>query len=253
MKNLLFGLMVLFGVTLAANAATDEVQEKVSFATDATYPPFESSDASGQLKGFDIEVIKALCQQMKTKCVFVNQPWDSLIPSLQMGKFDVMFGAMNITAAREKQVDFTIPYYLNSAAVVAAKSKNLTLDPNSLDGKTIGVLASSTFIPYLQEKYGNKVKINTYASEQTAFLDLTSGRIDAVMGDTPLIKTWLKQHEKDYALVGQPISDEKYFGKGYGLAVCKGNTKLVDQLNAAIKAIQANGTYNKIETKYFGK
>ncbi len=114
------------------------------------------------------------------------------------------------------------------------------------------MLAGTTFLQYLQEKYGDKVKVNTYSSEQTAFLDLTSGRIDAVMGDTPLVKTWLKQHSNDYEIVGQPVTDQKYFGKGYGIAVRKGNTQLVDQLNQAIKAIQDDGTYKKIEEQYFG-
>ncbi len=249
MKKVLIGLMTflsLFTIAFNANAAP------VSFATDATYPPFESVDASGQLQGFDIDVIKALCEKMQAQCTFVNQPWDSLIPALQANKFDAMFGAMNITAEREKQVDFTVPYYFNSASLVASKAKKLTLDVNSLHGKTIGVLAGATFLQYLQEKYGTAVKVNTYASEQTAFLDLTSGRIDAVMGDTPLVKTWLKQHNDDYAIVGQPINDAKYFGQGYGIAVRKGNTQLVDQLNQAIKAIKDDGTYKKIEEQYFG-
>lgn len=245
MKKIVFGFIALFSF-LSANAAA------LSFATDATYPPFESVDSSGQLQGFDIAVIKAVCEKIQAQCTFINQPWSSLIPALQAGKFDAMFGAMNITAEREKQVDFTVPYFLNSASLVAPKSKKLMPDLASLKGKTIGVLAGSTFLPYLQEKYAGAVKINTYASEQTAFLDLTSGRIDAVMGDTPLVKTWLKQHEAEYEIIGQPINDEKYFGKGYGIAVRKGNTQLVQQLNQGIKAIQADGSYKKIETQYFG-
>ncbi|QLH44016.1 MAG: transporter substrate-binding domain-containing protein [Coxiellaceae bacterium] len=241
-------LLSLLAMTTLSMADTQTIR----FGTDATYPPFESMSPSGQIQGFDIDVINAMCQQLKVQCTFTHQAWDSLIPALQLGKFDAMFGAMNITAEREQQVDFTEPYYHNTASIVAAKKAQLQLTPESLRGKTIGVLSGATFAPYLQAKYGNSVKVNSYDSEQTAFLDLTAGRIDAVMGDTPLIKHWLQTHQEQYEIVGQPIDDEKYFGRGYAIAVRKGNKALLNQLNQALAAIKANGTLQKINQQYFG-
>lgn len=226
----------------------------ITFATDATYPPFEFMNQNGQMQGFDVDIIKAMCAVINANCTFQNQAWDSLIPSLQLGKFDAMFGAMNITPEREKQVDFTNPYYANTASIVALKSANLNLTRESLQSKTIGALSGSTFPQYLHTRYGTDVRVTTYASEETAFFDLTSGRIDAVMGDTPLIQTWLKKNNNatKYAIVGAPIDDPNFFGKGYGIAVKKGNTALIETLNAALAAIKNNGAYDKIVQQYFG-
>lgn len=224
----------------------------IIFGTEATYPPFESLDSSGKMQGFDIDIANAICTKLQVKCQILNQAFDSLIPALQLNKIDAIIAAMNITAERAKQVDFTNPYYLNAAVIVAPKNKKLNLTPESLQGKIIGVQSGTTFGPYLQNQYNNKVKVQTYASEESTFLDLTAGRIDAVMGDEPLILQWLKKNNQDYEIIGKPIADKNYFGQGYGIAVKKGNTALLQQLNKAIADIKADGTYEKIIKKNFG-
>lgn len=248
LRHIILTLLLVINMTIIFAAP-----QEIKFATEATYPPFEMMNAAGNIQGFDVDVIKAICEKTSLQCTFINQSFDSLIPSLQLGKFDAIFGAMNITAEREKQVDFTEPYYMNTASILALKTKNLTLEPQSLAGKTIGVQAGTTLVNYLQDKYGDKIKVNTYASEQAAFLDFTSGRVDAVIGDTPLIQQWLQKNNKgQYTIVGAPIQDKKYFGKGYGIAVKKGNTELLHTLNKGLKAIKADGTLEKIQQHYFG-
>ncbi len=224
-------------------------------ATEATYPPFESVNNQGKMIGFDVDILNAICANLKKQCQFVNQPWDSLIPGLQLGKFDVIFGAMNITAERQKQVDFTQPYYINTGSFAAANAAKLSLDPQSLKNKTIGVQGSTTYDYYLQANYPNVVRISRYGSIQDAFLDLQSGRIDAVFGDTPIILEWLKNpaNKATYSTVGGPITDAKFFSQGYGFAIKKGNSDLLNQLNQGLNAIKANGEYQKIVDMYFGK
>lgn len=226
----------------------------ISFATEATYPPFENVDASGKIQGFDVDVIKALCQHMKAQCTFSNQPFDSLIPSLQLGKFDGVFGAMSITEARKKEVDFTDPYYYAKVSFIAPKSTKLETSKAGLQDKTIGVQAGTTLAQYLQETYGNVVTIKTYGSEEDALLDLVSGRVDAVLGDTPLVQQWLKvKGHEDFQVIGKSVTNVKYFNNGFGIAVKKGNTKLLQDLNKALKTIKADGTVKKLEQKYFGE
>jgi arginine transport system substrate-binding protein len=224
----------------------------IRFATEATYPPFEFIDESGQIKGFDIDIANALCQQMKVQCTFSNQSFSGLIPSLQLGKFDGLISALGITPERLKQVDFTHSYYEPSGCFVAAKNKHYTI--SSLIGKTIGVQQASVFEKYLQAKYAGKITIKTYASIQDAFLDLVSGRVDTVIADTPIATTWLKENDnsKQFAIVDGPISDPVYFGAGYGIAIRKNNTELLNLLNKALADIKANGTYDNIVKKYFG-
>src|SRR5262249_54546239 len=144
----------------------------------------------------------------------------------------------------------TRPYLDATGSVVAAKQAKLQLDKESLKGKTIGAQTGSTYTQYLQQTYGDAVKVNTYASLQSAFLDLNSGRVDAVMGDTPTILQWIKTNP-NFEIVGEPIKDEKFFGKGYGIAVKKGNDALLQKLNQALQQIKEQGTYVQIVDKYF--
>lgn len=247
-------MLILIGALafLIMQIAYSANNKPLNFATEATYPPFESVDANGNVVGFDVDIVQALCAQMQRQCTITNQPWESLIPSLTIGKFDALIGAMSITPAREKVVVFTNPYYQNTGSIVAAKSAHLTLDEASLRGKSIGIQGGTTFANYLQATYGSNITIKNYASIQDALIDLQAGRLAAVMGDTPIILAWLKQHQANYAIIGQPITSQQYFGVGYGIAVQKNNSQLVQQLNQALAAIKANGTYAKIMQRYFG-
>ncbi|VVC77009.1 ABC transporter arginine-binding protein 1 [Aquicella siphonis] len=250
-----FGMQALTAVFLMAqlsvpvHAASAPV---IRFATEATYPPFEYIDQTGQIKGFDIDIANALCAQIKADCTFSNQAFSSLIPSLKLGKFDALISALGVTPERQKQVAFTHSYYEPSGSFVAKTASHYLL--TGLPGKTIGVQQGSTFEKYLQDKYGNKVTVKTYASIQDAFLDLDSGRVDIVLADTPIALAWLKQGNKSktYAIIEKPIVDHTYFGTGYGIAVNLNATALLDKLNKALAEIKANGTYDQITKKYFG-
>ncbi len=248
--NKLIGFLIacsFSGLALAADA------NQITLATEATYPPFESINSQGQMVGFDVDILTAICAHANLTCKFVNQPWDSLIPGLELGKFNVIFGAMNITEERKKQVDFTKPYYTTTGTFVTAKTAQLSLDPKLLKGRTIGVQGSTTYDDYLRAVYGKSIKINRYGSIQDAFLDLQSGRVDAVFGDTPIMLTWINTpaNKAAYTTLG-PIKDAKFFNQGYGFAVKKGNTALLQQLNTGLDAIKTEGAYQKITQKYFG-
>ncbi|MFN8769697.1 MAG: transporter substrate-binding domain-containing protein [Neisseriaceae bacterium] len=240
------------GLLGSSFASTNTVVKALSFATDATYPPFETVLPSGALQGFDIDVANAICATLKVKCVFMNQPFDGLIPNLNIGKFDAIIAAMNITQDRAKAVDFSKAYYKNTASIVANNATNFTITPQGMKDKTIGVQQGTTLLQYLKKTYGSNVKVKTYANAQTAFIDLTSGRVDAVMGDTPIMQQWLKEHGKGrYHFVGKPISDTTYFGSGYGIAVKKGNKATLNSINRALETLQKNGKLSQIEAKYF--
>lgn len=250
MKNKI--VLIVGLIFIAALVNTFAAIKTIKFATEATYPPFEYVTPAGGIQGFDIDVAKALCKELKAQCTFTNQPFDSLIPSLKVGKFDAIIAAMAITSERQKEVDFTAAYYNNTVSFVAAKNSTLEISAAGLKGKTVGVQAGTTFEQYLQKKYAGNVKVNTYASEESAFLDLAAGRVDAVMGDTPLVEQWIKEHGmSQYQIIGKPVKDEMYFGKGDGIAIKKGNAELLSALNQALKAIKANGEYTKIKAHYF--
>lgn len=233
----------------------------IKFATDATYPPYEFLDAAGEIKGFDIDVAKAICNEIKSECKFTHQPFDSLIASLKMGKFDAIICALDVTEARKQQLDFTDIYYQNTVSFVAKKGVFHSLAKEDFMGKVIGVQVGTVFENYLSDTYGEFIKINTYTSIENAFMDLKSGRVDAVITETPQAMEWIQQNNPpadaltkgatEFTLVGSAIHNEKYFGVGKAIAVKKGNTQLVTQLNQGLANIKANGQLQQLIKAYF--
>lgn len=225
----------------------------IRFGMEATYPPFEYVDESGQIRGYDVDIANALCGQMNAKCEFGIQSFGSLIPNLKLGKFDALISAVSITPARAKQVDFTPSYYELTGSFVAETKHNYSLDDISTKVKVIGAQTGSTFEQHLLDNYKGKISVRSYASIQDAFLDLKAKRIDMVLADTPIAIAFLKENNnaKEYGIVDKPIVDHASFGSGYGIAVRKGNPVFLKELNNALETIKANGTYEAITKKYF--
>ncbi|WP_257252331.1 MULTISPECIES: lysine/arginine/ornithine ABC transporter substrate-binding protein [unclassified Endozoicomonas] len=256
MKKMFASILATSALTIAtALISVQSVQaqaaETIRFATEATYPPFEYVGKDNQLEGFDIDLAKAICDELKAECTFSNQSFDSLIPSLKFRRFDAVISGMDITPDRLRQVDFSGPYYENSAAFVTHKNKGLT-SIEALRNHSVGVQNGSTHQQYLIDKLESQgVKVRPYDSFQNAFLDMTSGRVDAVFADTAVANEWLaKRGEGQYAQLGPEVKDADYFGIGYGIAVRK-QDNLKEKMDSALKKLKENGTYQKIYDKYF--
>ncbi len=245
---------LLLAIALGSVCAVSFAQGKdLKVAIDPTYEPFTYKTADGKPTGFDVDIAKALCEQIKRKCVFVEQVWDSMIPGLQAKKYDVVISSMSVTEDRLKVIDFTDKYYNTPSRVVVKKSVKFD-GPASIKGKRIGVLKGST-----QEKYAlgelktAGVEVVPYEAQDQVYLDIKSGRLDGTVADfVEVTGGFLSKPEgKDYTLVGPELYIEKYFGIGAGIGLRKGQDALKKQLNAAIKAIRSNGTYKTINDKYF--
>ena len=222
-------------------------------AIDPTYEPFTYKTPDGKPTGFDVDIANALCAEMKRKCVFVEQVWDSMIPGLQARKYDVIISSMSITEDRLKAVDFSDKYYSTPTKVVVKKGTAFA-GPASLKGKKLGVLKGST-----QEKYAMGelapagVTVVPYEAQDQVYLDIKAGRLDGTVADKIEVTGGFlnKPDGKDFTTVGPDLYTPKYFGTGMGVAMRKGQTELKNQVNAAIKAIRSNGTYDKVAKKYF--
>ncbi|NKI73069.1 arginine ABC transporter substrate-binding protein [Dickeya sp. CFBP 2040] len=246
MKKLILAAL-LSTTTLSTMTFNAMAADTIRFAASATYPPFESLDASNQIVGFDIDLANALCKQLQATCSFTNQAFDSLIPALKFRRYDAIISGMDITPERSKQVAFTQPYYANSAIIIAQKGKYHTL--TELKGKRIGMENGTTHQKFLQEKHPEVTTV-PYDSYQNALIDLKNGRLDGVFGDTAVVNEWLKTNP-DLATVGEKVTDPAYFGIGLGIAVRPDNQALLEKLNGALNAINANGTYKAINDKWF--
>jgi len=216
--------------------------------TEGAYPPFNQIGPDGELQGFDIDIAKALCKEMNRDCEFVTQDWDGIIPGLLANKYDAIIASMSITPERDKAVDFTERYYSNKLRFMAKKSSDIKPTEASLKGKTVGAQRATISSQWLKENMGDILDIKLYDTQENAFLDLGSGRIDAVLADMLVAYEWLNSEEGSaYEFKGEAV----YSGDKIAIAVQEGNNELRKEFNKAIQAIRKDGTYAEINAKYF--
>lgn len=244
-----FAAASIVAMSLFAGSAMAD-GEKIVIGTEGAYPPFNNLEADGSLAGFDVDIAKALCTEMKADCTFVTNDWEGIIPALQAKKFDAIIASMSITPERKEKVDFTNKYYNTPPAIAVPKDSTIT-DVAGLAGKMIGAQASTTHSNYA-EAHMKDSELKLYPTADEYKLDISNGRIDAVIDDVVVLSQWVKSDAGSCCkiLTTLPI-DKEINGEGAGIAVRKGDDALREKFNAAITAIRANGTYKKINDKYF--
>ena len=242
-------MVVLFSVGIAG--AKD--WEKVRVGVEGAYPPFSAITADGKLVGFDIDIAEALVKAMGAEIELIPQDWDGIIPALLAKKYDCIIASMSITEERKKKVAFTDKYYNTPAKFIARKGTVKEWTNDTLKGKTVGVQRATTHDSYLTDNYGKDVDIKRYATQDDAYLDIAAGRVDFLLADSVAMSDgFLKKPEgKDYEFVGPDLTDRRWFGDGVGIALRKKDKDLLEMFNKAIEQIRADGTYKKIQDKYF--
>ena len=227
-------------------AATSDAPLHIKIATESSFKPFSYTDADGKLIGYEIELVDALCAQMKAECEVISQDWDGLIPGLNAQKFDAAIAGMSITPERKEVVEFSDPYFHTGIILIGKKGDDITVD--GLKGQPVASQRSTVASQYLQEKHADS-DIKLYDTQDNAYLDLTSGRVRAMMSDKVTGIDWLKTEAgKDYEVKGQEISTSD---DAMGIAFRKGDP-LVAKFNKALAELKANGTYDQITGSYFG-
>lgn len=242
----------LISIVLLSFLSTTAVAQSnvVRMGTEGYYPPFNFFDSSGKVKGFDIDIGNALCDKMKAKCEWVTTDWDGIIPALNSNKFDTIIASMAITAKRGEIVNFSSPYYFNTARFIALKSLNLKqAKPKDMKGLIIGTQSGTGEVKLL-DKYFSGATAKRYPKLDDALLDLETGRIDAVLASQFVLGSWLKKNEGSCCeFVGDSFVQDA--NEGTGIAVRKTDSKLLKNLNKAIEAIVNDGTYQSIRERYF--
>ena len=257
----LTGLAGVLGVGLGMTAGVAHAQgaqaaQTLRFGVEASYPPFESKTPSGQLQGFDIDIGNAVCQRMQVKCVWVENSFDGLIAALEARKFDVINSAMNITAKRRQQIDFTPAVYVMPIQMVAKRGSGLQPTPASLKGKQIGVLQGSTQEDYVRKHWAPQgVSIVTYENQDQIFADLAAGRLDGAVQEVQTATDGFlsKPQGKDFDFAGAPLQDPATLGEGTGFGMRKNDAALKAKVVAALDALRQDGTLTKLSMKYFGR
>lgn len=249
-KGKLLGALLASSVALTASVSASA--ETIRIGTEGAYPPFNYYTADGQLAGFDIEIGKALCAEMKVECEFVAQDWDGIIPALLAGKYDMILASMFITDARKKQVSFSEPYQASAMTFVVDKRSGIKdVSPEAMKGMIIGAQGSTTQAEYLLAKYPDS-DVRLYPTQDAVNLDLVSGRIDAQAGDIMPMTDWLSSEDGACCTkVGELITDREYVGDGVGIALRKEDQALRQRVDQALANIIKEGTYQKINDEFF--
>ena len=227
-------------------AAND--QKAIKVGTEPTFAPFEFPDKkSGELTGFDLDLIKAIGKKAGYDKVTVKgMGFDALIPALDSGNIDVVAAGMSITDERKKAVTFSDPYYTSGLVVVVTKDNNEVKGVKDLEGKKIAVQIGTTGADKAAKVPG--AKVTSFNTNAEVFLELENKGVDAVIIDRPVAQYYLTKEgkEKD-KIVGDTMDAESY-----GFAFKK-DSKLAADFNKALAELKKNGEYDKIYTKWFGK
>lgn len=252
MKKLLAAVTVALLALSAGAHAKDWTT--IRFGVDASYPPFESKASDGKLVGFDIDLGNEICARLKAKCVWVENDFDGMIPALKAKKFDGVLSSMSMTPQRAEQIAFSSKLFNTPTRLVAKKGSGIKPTPESLAGKSVGVEQGTIQETYAKTYWEPKgAKVVSYQNQDQVYADLLSGRLDAalqdaVQADIGFLKT---PRGAGYEFVGKDLVDPKILGNGAGIGLRKEDTDLKAKINKAIAEILKDGTYKKLEKKYF--
>lgn len=228
-----------------AAAPAENTGKEIRIATESNYKPFSYLDAEGKHQGFEIDLIHALCEEMKTTCTIASHDWDSLIPGLTANKYDAIFASMSATDERRKTVNFSDPYFNNKLVLIGKKGDTSTIA--DVDGKTVAAQQATVAAQYI-EKNHPKASLKIYDKQVNAYLDLSAGRVDYLLSDIAPATDWLQTEPgKEFEVKGESID----INDNVAIALRQEDTELAANFNAAIASLKANGKYKEIASKYF--
>ena len=234
-----------------AAAPVAQVKEYV-VGTDAAYAPFEFENEKKQVEGFDIDVLSAVADKAGFKVKFINTPWEGIFATLAQGDRDIVISAVTITDERKQSMDFSEPYFEARQLIAVGKGVTDVKTFADLKGKKVAVQTGTTGDDVVQKLLGKtSADIKRFESTPLALKELESGGVQAVVADNGVVVNYLKNNSSNG--ISTLEDRESFQPEFYGMAIKKGNAELQGKLNEGIKAIKADGTYDKIYAKYFGE
>jgi polar amino acid transport system substrate-binding protein len=245
--------MAIMALVLFAGCGGDgkkaEDKDTLVVAMELAYPPFETKDADGNPTGVSVDFAKAFAEYIGKEVKIENTAWDGLIPSLQTGKADMVISSMTITEDRKESVDFSDPYANAMLAVLTNKDSGIqSVEELNQSGKKIAVKTGSTGYLYAQNNLEN-CEIIALADESACVTEVAQGKADGFIYDQLTIyRNWQENIETTDA-VFIPFQDVDK----WGVAVQKGNTELLDQLNAFIEQYTQEGGFDKLTETYLAE
>ncbi|WP_413282837.1 transporter substrate-binding domain-containing protein [Vibrio sp. MA40-2] len=243
-------LLVVLSSLLSTTALANN--KPIRIATDATYPPFESVTADGEIVGFEVDIGNAICAEMNRKCEWESFNFDGLILGLKGRKFDIVFSSLGITEKRRKQVNFSDIVWTGYSSMLSRTDANLDATVEALKGKVVGVQMGTMQEEYVSERFGSHgVEVKTYQDQDSIYIDLLNGRIDASFQDMIQAQFTFIQDGKHSDFTNLKVEDA-LLPADSAVAIRKNDKEMENFMNEGLARIRANGTFDKIQRKYFG-
>jgi polar amino acid transport system substrate-binding protein len=225
----------------------------IRFLTEIDYPPFNFAGPEGNPQGFNVDLSRAMCEELKLQCTIQMRRFETLITALNANQGDAAIASIAATIETRTKVDFTDPYYRTPARFVARRDSPIDeVVPERLEAKKVAVVAGTAHEAFLKNLF-TEVELRSYRSADVARLALRRGDVDLLFGDAISLAFWLNgtDSENCCAFRGGPYIDSRYFGEGVGIAVRKGNDLMRLALNWALFKVWEQGRFTDLWLRYF--
>jgi polar amino acid transport system substrate-binding protein len=238
--------VIIAAAALAALTAGASAQETIRIGTEGAYAPWNFVNDAGELAGYEIDLGNAICEQAGVTCEFVQNDWDSIIPNLLAGNYDVIMAGMSITEERMETINFTQDYFPpDPSKYIAAAGEEYDFD--NLSGVRIGVQGNTIQAAYAEENLADGNTIVSFATPDQSVADLAAGNVDLILADGSFLEPIVANSGGALVFVGEDV----VIGGGVGGGVRKEDTELLATLDEAIDALKADGTVDALRAEWF--
>jgi polar amino acid transport system substrate-binding protein len=225
----------------------------IRFLTETDYPPFNYTGPDGLPTGFNVELARSICDEIKIACTIQMRRFDTLLDALSKNQGDAVIASFAETPQIRKKVDFTDPYYRTPARFVARRDLGITeIKPQTLEGRRVAVVAGTAHEAYMKALFTEAV-LQSFPNAEAARAALKKGEVDLVFGDGISLAFWLNGTDSAGCCEfrGGPYLESRYFGEGVGIAVRSGNDLLRRALNWALFQLWEKGRFTDLWLRYF--
>ena len=238
--------MMLAAAAILALGTPAFAQETVRIATEGAYAPWNFLNDAGEPAGFEIDLGNAICETAGLSCEWIINDWDSIIPNLLAGNYDLIMAGMSITEERLETIDFSDNYFPpDPSKYVAAAGANL--DFLALSGARVGVQGGTIQAAYAEETLGGANTIVTFTTADQAMADLAAGNLDTILADGAYLEPVVTASNGAIEFVGEDVM----IGNGVGAGIRKEDTDLKAKVNEALATLKADGTVDKLIAQWF--
>ncbi len=225
----------------------------IRFLTETDYPPFNFTGPDGNPAGFNVDLARMICDEIKVSCTIQMRRFETLVDAITSNKGDAIIASLAVTPQLRAKLDFSDPYYRAPARFVSRKDSVMReVRPEFLEGRKVGVIGGTSHEAYLKAMFTD-AELHAYPNDESLRTALRRGEVDFIFGDAISLAFWVNGTDSGDCCTfsGGPFVESRYFGEGVGIAVRKGNDLLRQAMNWALFRLWEKGRYTDLWLRYF--